>query len=142
MRALPKLLLETRLRSRARLGEERNGQIVMARPIFLDHHSTTPVDPRVLQAMLPYFTEVFGNPHSAEHRHGWEAQAAVEDARCAVAALIGAQPAEIIFTSGATEANNLALLGIRLGERRHVVSSSVEHPCVPASPSLSGAAPR
>lgn len=104
----------------------------MARLIFLDHHSTTPVDPRVLEAMLPYFTERFGNAHSADHRFGWEAEAAVEIARAAIAKLIGARPSEIIFTSGATEANNLALLGVRLGERRHIISTPIEHACVTA----------
>jgi cysteine desulfurase len=108
----------------------------MARPIFLDHHSTTPVDPRVFEAMRPYFLEAFGNPHSADHAYGWEAEAAVEAARASVARLIGARPAEIVFTSGATEANNLALLGTArcLPEgRRHIVVSAIEHACVAAA---------
>lgn len=107
----------------------------MTRPIFLDHHSTTPLDPRVFERMRPYFLEAFGNPHSADHAYGWEAEAAVEAARRHVAALIGARPGEIVFTSGATEANNLALRGAaaRLpSARRHIVTSAIEHPCVAA----------
>jgi cysteine desulfurase len=101
-------------------------------PVYLDHHATTPLDPRVLEAMLPYFTESFGNPHSAQHAYGWAAAAAVEEARREVAALIGARPEEIVFTSGATEANNLAIRGVATlaGERRHVVTCAIEHPCV------------
>ena len=81
------------------------------RPVYLDHHATTPVDPRVLQAMLPYFNQVFGNASSRQHRFGWQAEEAVERARQQVAALIGARAKEIVFTSGATEANNLAIRG-------------------------------
>lgn len=101
-------------------------------PVYLDHHATTPLDPRVLHAMLPYFTEHFGNPHSAQHAYGWAAEAAVEQARVQVAALIGALPEEIVFTSGATEANNLAIRGVAApaGARRHVVTCASEHPCV------------
>jgi cysteine desulfurase len=103
------------------------------RPIFLDHHSTTPVDPRVFDAMRPWFLEDFGNPHSADHAYGWRAEEGVEAARRQVAALVGARPAEIIFTSGATESNNLALQGVAATlpqDRRHVVISAFEHPCV------------
>jgi cysteine desulfurase len=100
-------------------------------PVYLDHHATTPLDPRVLEAMLPYFVERFGNPHSAQHAYGWAAEQAVDAARTQVAALIGALPEEIVFTSGATEANNLAIRGaVRAGERRHVVTCVSEHPCV------------
>lgn len=100
-------------------------------PIFLDHHSTTPLDPRVAEAMAPYWSEHFGNPHSADHRHGWRAQEAVEAARQQVASLIGAEPAEIVFTSGATEANNLAIHGLaRASAKRHLVAAMGEHPCV------------
>ena len=80
--------------------------------IYLDHHATTPVDPRVLEAMLPFFSEKFGNPSSRTHRSGWDASDAVERARKQVAALIGASAREIVFTSGATEANNLAIAGV------------------------------
>lgn len=107
----------------------------MTRPIFLDHHSTTPVDPQVFEAMRPYFLEAFGNPHSADHAFGWEAEAAVEGARREIARLIGAEARAIVFTSGATESNNLALRGAaaRLPEgRRHIVSTTIEHPCVAA----------
>ena len=83
----------------------------VTRPVYLDHHATTPVDPRVLQAMLPYFNQLFGNASSRQHRFGWQAEEAVERARQQVAALIGAKAKEIVFTSGATEANNLAIRG-------------------------------
>jgi cysteine desulfurase len=101
-------------------------------PVYLDHHATTPLDPCVLDAMLPYFSERFGNPHSAQHAYGWAAEQAVERARTQVAGLIGALPEEIVFTSGATEANNLAIRGVaaRAGDRRHVVTCATEHPCV------------
>jgi cysteine desulfurase len=84
----------------------------MGRPVYLDYHATTPVDPRVLEAMLPYFTERFGNPASRQHAYGWDAQQAVETARRQVAALINASAGEIVFTSGASESNNLAIKGV------------------------------
>lgn len=102
-------------------------------PVYLDYHATTPVDPRVLEVMLPYFTEVFGNPASSSHAWGWKAQEAVEESRRRVAALIGASAREIVFTSGATESNNWAIKGVALAappERRHLVCSSIEHKCV------------
>ena len=80
--------------------------------IYLDHQATTPVDPRVLAEMTPYFSHSFGNPHSSDHCLGWESSRAVEDAAARVAHLIGADADEIIFTSGATESNNFALLGL------------------------------
>lgn len=108
----------------------------MTAPVYLDHHATTPVDPRVLAEMLPWFTGQFGNPHSVDHAYGWAAEEAVEAARARVAALIGADPREIIFTSGATEANNLALRGLApalaVAGRTEIIASPLEHPCVMA----------
>jgi cysteine desulfurase len=105
-----------------------------AAPIYLDYQSTTPVDKRVLAEMLPWFTEKFGNPHSATHAYGREAEAAVEAARAEVASLIGAEPREIVFTSGATESNNLAIKGAarfhRAQGRDHIVTVATEHKCV------------
>ena len=101
--------------------------------IYLDHQATTPVDPRVLEEMLPYFGDSFGNPHSSDHCLGWESARAVEDAAARVARLIGADSDEIIFTSGATESNNAALLGLgrrASGHRRRILLSTVEHKCV------------
>ncbi len=101
--------------------------------IYLDYQATTPMDPRALELMLPYFTEIFGNPHSVEHAYGWDAEEAVERARTEVAALIGAEAREIVFTSGATEANNLAIKGVARFHRERapkVVSLVSEHKCV------------
>ncbi len=109
------------------------GIATVSRPVYLDHHATTPLDPRVLEAMSPYLTERFGNAGSINHAFGWEAQAAVDAAREAIAAAIGAEPKEIVFTSGATEANNLAIRGICEREPRrggHVVSLATEHRAV------------
>ncbi|MCX7719314.1 MAG: IscS subfamily cysteine desulfurase [Candidatus Sumerlaeaceae bacterium] len=103
------------------------------RPIYMDHHATTPVDPRVLEAMLPYFSEYFGNASSRTHEFGWRAAEAVEAARAQVAALIGADADEIVFTSGATESNNLAILGAaeaNLRRGRHVITCMTEHRAV------------
>jgi cysteine desulfurase len=110
----------------------------MIRSVYLDYHATTPVDPRVLDAMLPFLREEFGNAASRTHAFGWRAQEAVEAARKHVAGIIGASPREVVFTSGATEANNLALLGaLRYLRRRAspnatlgIVTSAIEHPSV------------
>ncbi|MGH7163458.1 MAG: cysteine desulfurase family protein [Planctomycetota bacterium] len=105
----------------------------MRRTVYLDHHATTPVDPRVLEAMLPCFTTEFGNAASRSHRYGWEAEKAAEEGRARVAALIGADPREIVFTSGATESNNLAIRGLAYARRPrggHLVSAPTEHPSV------------
>ncbi len=102
-------------------------------PIYLDNQATTPCDPRVVEKMLPWFTEKFGNPHSRNHAYGWEAEEAVELAREQVAAIIGADPKEVIFTSGATESNNLALKGVAhfyKDTKDHVVTVVTEHKCV------------
>jgi cysteine desulfurase len=106
------------------------------RPVYLDNQATTRCDPRVLAAMLPWFGEHYGNPHSVEHVMGGEAEAAVEDARGLVAALIGADPKELVFTSGATESNNIAVKGCARyavhggSQRRRVVAVATEHKCV------------
>jgi cysteine desulfurase len=106
------------------------------RPVYLDNQATTRCDPRVVAAMLPWFTEHYGNPHSVEHVMGLEAEAAVETARAQVAALVGADSKELVFTSGATESNNIAIKGaarhaLRAGnDRRRVVTLATEHKCV------------
>ncbi len=103
------------------------------RPVYLDHQATTPLDPRVLEAMLPWLTGDFGNAASRQHAYGWAAESAVAAAREEIAASLGAAPGEILFTSGATESNNLALLGAARGARgrgNHVVTSAVEHRAV------------
>ena len=105
----------------------------MARPVYLDFHATTPVDPRVLDAMLPYFTEKFGNAASRQHAYGWEAQKAIDTARTQVASLLGASANEIVFTSGASESNNLAIKGAvhaNRGRGDHVITAATEHKSV------------
>ncbi|KER22936.1 hypothetical protein T265_09067 [Opisthorchis viverrini] len=105
----------------------------MVRPIYFDAQATSPVDPRVLDAMLPYYVSHFGNPHSRTHAYGWECEEAVENARKQVADLINADPKEIIFTSGATESNNIAVKGVSAfyaPKKKHVITTQTEHKCV------------
>ena len=102
-------------------------------PIYLDHHATTPVDPRVLDEMMPYFTENFGNAASLDHPYGYDASVAVQKSRESIAAAIGASMDEIIFTSGATESDNLALIGVmrRYSEKGdHLITCTTEHKAV------------
>ncbi|ERT02271.1 cysteine desulfurase [Sporothrix schenckii 1099-18] len=105
------------------------------RPIYLDMQATTPVDPRVLDAMMPFYVGIYGNPHSRTHSYGWESEKAVDEAREHVARLIGADPKEIIFTSGATESNNMSIKGVarffgRSGKKKHIITTQTEHKCV------------
>ena len=109
-----------------------------SRPVYLDYQATTPLYPQVLEAMIPYFTEKFGNPHSQGHCYGWETEEAVELARGRIADLIGASVKEIIFTSGATESNNIAIKGTsrlqksdKLGKQKnHIITCVTDHKCV------------
>ncbi len=106
--------------------------MTVATPVYLDNHATTRVDPRVVEAMLPYFTDDYGNAGSTSHAFGWRARDAVESARRTIAESIGASPKELVFTSGATESNNLAIRGVaeRAARGRHVVSVTTEHKAV------------
>lgn len=102
-------------------------------PVYLDYQATTPTDRRVVEAMMPYFTEAFGNPHSRSHSYGWEAESVVEAARAQIAHLIGANAKEIVFTSGATESNNLAIKGVGRfykDRKKHIITCVTEHKCV------------
>ena len=106
-----------------------------SRPIYLDMQATTPLDPRVLDAQLPFMTGLYGNPHSRTHAYGWETDKAVEQARKHIADLIGADPKEIIFTSGATESNNMSIKGVarffkKGGKKNHIITCQTEHKCV------------
>lgn len=103
------------------------------RPLYLDNQATAPLDPRVLDAMLPYMTEQYGNPHSRTHMYGWSAEEAVEKARKQVADLIQASPKEVFFTSGATESNNIAIKGVanfNKAKKNHIITLQTEHKCV------------
>lgn len=108
-------------------------ELPSTRPIYMDNQATAPLDPRVLDAMLPFMTEDYGNPHSRTHQYGWSAEAAVETARKQVADLIGASPKEVFFTSGATESNNIAIKGVgnfNKAKKNHIITLQTEHKCV------------
>ncbi|GMM47903.1 cysteine desulfurase [Pichia kluyveri] len=112
-----------------KIGDSKHG----TRPIYLDMQATTPVDPRVLDKMMQFYTGYYGNPHSATHAYGWETEKEVENARAYVAQVIGADPKEIIFTSGATESNNAALKGVARfysKTKKHIITTQTEHKCV------------
>ncbi|KAM0022362.1 putative sulfurtransferase [Helianthus debilis subsp. tardiflorus] len=114
-------------------GISMKGVKISGRPLYLDMQATSPVDPRVLDAMLPYFVSQYGNPHSRTHLYGWESDEAVEAARAQVASLINASPKEIVFTSGATECNNISVKGVMhfyKEKKKHVITTQTEHKCV------------
>ena len=109
------------------------GTTLQGRAIYLDSQATTPMDPRVLDVMLPYMTGMYGNPHSQTHAYGWESAEVVDTARGQVANLVGANPKEIVFTSGATESNNMAIKGVGRfygAKKKHVITTVTEHKCV------------
>ena len=108
--------------------------MILSKSLYLDHQATTPVNKRILEKMLPFLTENFGNPHSTDHSVGWKMSQVINDAKTSIADMIGAGPDEIVFTSGATESNNLALLGLGKhetgGNRRRILVSAIEHKCI------------
>ncbi|KAM9814194.1 cysteine desulfurase [Neosynchiropus ocellatus] len=131
----PRLGSERRAASsqRKELIKKHEFEVDELRPLYMDFQATTPMDPRVLDAMLPYQVNYYGNPHSRTHAYGWESESAMEIARKEVADLIGADPREIIFTSGATESNNMAIKGVGRfyqAKKRHVITTQTEHKCV------------
>lgn len=104
-----------------------------SRPIYMDMQATTPLDPRVLDAMMPYYSGLYGNPHSRTHAYGWETEKATDEAREHIAKLIGADSKEIIFTSGATESNNMSIKGVARfygRTKKHIITTRIEHKCV------------
>lgn len=114
-------------------GISMKGVRISGRPLYLDMQATSPVDPRVLDAMLPFYLSRYGNPHSRTHLYGWESDHAVEKARAQVATLINASPKEIVFTSGATESNNISVKGVMhfyKDKKKHVITTQTEHKCV------------
>ncbi|KAL1931337.1 hypothetical protein VTP01DRAFT_9479 [Rhizomucor pusillus] len=115
------------------LGMQNASAVAAGRPIYLDMQATSPLDPRVLDAMMPYMTDIYGNPHSRTHQYGWETEKAVENARAQVAKLVGADPKEVIFTSGATESNNISIKGVARfykNKKKHIITTQTEHKCV------------
>nr|XP_033819720.1 cysteine desulfurase, mitochondrial isoform X2 [Geotrypetes seraphini] len=121
------------LAARSNGNTDGNWKDVDLRPLYMDVQATTPMDPRVLDAMLPYLVNYYGNPHSRTHAYGWESEKAMEKAREQVASLIGADPREIIFTSGATESNNMAIKGVARfykSKKNHIITTQTEHKCV------------
>jgi cysteine desulfurase len=115
------------------LSDDKAADLSSMSPLYFDNQATTPMDPRVLDAMLPYLTNNFGNPHSKSHKYGWDTEVACEEARANIGEVIGAHAKEIIFTSGATESNNMALKGVAqfYGDRKkHIITTQIDHKCV------------